>query len=219
MEPQQLTTTRFHLLISRLRHNKRKRENGYTLIEVMAATAIIGITFGLFILALDPTAQAESDIEARGLQLQATLEQLAEDAVLMNVQYGLRVHADGYDVLQHGQIQTESGLQPAWLLVDQPWAKNRLASQYLLSVSVNGGGYETPAKADDDNNSQSNESTEAEGNQTLDNLPQKPQVLLLSSGESTQTSIRISDEINKTIVVVQLDPLGRASLDWSTNSL
>lgn len=186
------------------------QQRGYTLLETLLAVAIIATMAGLIVFTFDPLAQAETDLEEQALRLENLINQTSEDSVLMNVQYGIRIYADGYQVLQHGQIETASGPQPAWLSLDRDWAKQRLEKNYLLSVALNGDAFITPETWSDQ--TASNEERDQAP------LPPPPHILLLSSGEATQAFIRITDTTNANQalpVFVAIDPLGRARVQWN----
>lgn len=185
---------------------------GFSLLEVLMAIVIVGMLFAVVIISFDPFASSDNELEQQADELDYLFEKVIEDALLTNQQYGVRLYSNGYDVLQHGVIDTSNGPLPAWLAVEAPWAQRRFPEHYVLSMSLNGAAMETPQKTTaDETRTDTLTNSRAEPI-----LPEPPHILLLSSGETTQTKIRLTDTKTSLSVYVSLDPLGRAVTHWES---
>jgi general secretion pathway protein H len=73
------------------------RQQGFHLIELLVVMAIAGIMLTFAVLGVGSTAHHRVRNEAE--QLQLMIAQLRQEAILKNLQYAVRIRADGYEVL------------------------------------------------------------------------------------------------------------------------
>ncbi|HEX5278264.1 MAG TPA: type II secretion system minor pseudopilin GspH [Fluviicoccus sp.] len=163
---------------------------GFTLIEVLLVVLLIGVVSGLVLMAASPSDPARLVVgEADRLEEAISLAQ--DTAVSDNIQFGLIATDEGYDFLEYDDASRQ------WLP-----SRNEAFSSYKLpeeiSLTI------TPAE-NRAGGPQQNGQVPLRDNGKKDAL--KPQVLLLSSGESTAARLSIgADKVPPEIL--SLDDIG-----------
>lgn len=140
------------------------RQRGFTLLEVMVVLLLIGIITGFAVLSVRG-ASPEERLEAAARKLAALIEINQQEAVLFGEQRGVRFTATGYGFMVRAGDDEWRYREDAGLQT-----KVELPAEFSLHLWVEG----QPAN--------------------LSDPPPKPQVLLLSSGESTEFSATLSAE-------------------------
>jgi general secretion pathway protein H len=130
---------------------------GFTLIELLVVIVILGSLIGLAVLSTGIAGPAR-ELRNEAERLAGLIGVLAEEAVLDNREYGLRLSAEGYQVLQY--LPGAARWQP---LDGEPY---RLPAWAELSVELDGEALQLPQPA-------------AERRRAANT----PQLLMLSSGE------------------------------------
>lgn len=135
-----------------------RRTRGFTLIELLVVLVILGSLIGLAVLGSGIAGPAR-ELRGEAERLAGLIGVLAEEAVLDNREYGLRLSGETYQVLRY---DPRSGRWQA--LADKP---HRLPAWAELSLELEGEPLQLPTP-------------EGEEDGAKDSLPQ---LLILSSGE------------------------------------
>jgi general secretion pathway protein H len=163
-----------------------RRAGGFTLLEIMVVAMIIGVLASFAVLSIGSRA-LDDRMETEARRLQELLTLAADEAVLQGAELGFIQTTDGYAflALKDGQ----------WLPLDDVGALRArpLAEPFFLRLRVEG----RPVKPVPE-----------------DVEPQelKPQVLLLSSGETTEFSLDLRAQDYGPHYVLEGDALGRLKL-------
>lgn len=160
---------------------------GFTLLEILVVVVIIGVLASFAVLSLGSRALEDRlDTEAR--RLQELLALAADEAVLQGVELGF-IHTPG----GYGFLALKDG---RWLPLEAagPLRGRALAEPFYLELRVEG----RPVKA-------------VAADVPADEL--KPQVLLLSSGESTEFSLDLRAQDYVPHYRLQGDAFGRLKLE------
>lgn len=163
---------------------------GFTLIEVLLVVLLIGIVSGLVLMAASPSDPARLVVgEADRLEEAISLAQ--DTAVSDNLQIGLTSTDDGYTFLEYDDASQQWMPSP-----NEAFRDYHMPAEIRVEI--------TPAEVRRENGAPAPAIPVKDGDKkgTL-----KPQVLLLSSGESTPTQIRVSADKVPT-EVLQLDDIG-----------
>lgn len=155
-------------------------QHGFTLIEILVVMVIIAIITTVAVLSLG-NGDRDRLVKQEAQRLSAVLGVASQDAVIQSSQYGLRVAGDGYEFLE---------------LRNQKWrpvpgqaalAHHSLPDGMRMTLSVEG----LAAKL------------------TSTDQDQRPQVLVLSSGEMTPFRARISASGTHAVAIVKGSPTGK----------
>lgn len=155
-----------------MRHREPgSRARGFTLLEILVVVVIIGVMASFAVLSIgNRSLDDRLDLEARRLEQLMILA--ADDAVLQGAELGFLRTSDGYAFLSlRAEKDAEGRPVRRWRALDEstPLRPRRLESPYELSLRVEG--RDTGPSA----------LTSADPEQEM-----KPQVLLLSSGETSE---------------------------------
>ena len=167
---------------------------GFTLLEVLIVVVIIGVLASLALLSIGSRALDDRlDLEAR--RLHELMALAADEAVVQGVELGFLQTSDGYAFLA---LKDDK-----WLPLEAVSALRArpLAEPFYLQLTVEGRAVRPP-KAED----------EAKATEL------KPQVLLLSSGETTSFSLDLRAREHAPHYVLQGDALGRLKLERRESS-
>ncbi|MNF31609.1 Type II transport protein GspH [compost metagenome] len=139
---------------------------GFSLIELLLVMVILGSLIGLAVLSSGIAGPAR-ELRNEAERLAGLIGVLADEALLDNREYGLRLSAEGYQVLQY-----QPGTARWQALDDQPY---RLPAWAELSLELEGEALQLPQPA-------------AERRRAA-----PPQLLILSSGELSPFRLRLRE--------------------------
>lgn len=140
------------------------RARGFTLVEVLVVVVIVGVLAA----AVGLVATARGDgyaLREEAERLAAVVSLLAEEAVLDNREYGIRVSAQGYEMRAYDNRDGRWRAQPGW-------APRQLPDNLQLQLLLEGAAVALPASPAAD---------------------AAPQIVLSSSAQWTPFSARIKD--------------------------
>ena len=158
-------------------------QRGFTLIEILVVMVIIAIITTVAVLSLG-TGDRGRLVKQEAHRLAAVLDVASQDAVIQSSQYGLRVAGDGYGFLElHNQKWRPLAGDPAL-------SHHSLPDGMRLELNVEG----LAAKL-----------TSAEQDQ-------RPQVLVLSSGEMTPFQVRITAQGTQSVAIVKGSATGKIDI-------
>lgn len=167
---------------------------GFTLLEVLVVVVIIGVVAGFAVLAIgNRSLEDRLDLEAR--RLEQLMRFAADEAVLQGAQLGFARTGQGYAFFSLREEKTEQGLVRIWAPMDDstPLRARALDPAFQLELRVDGravGPLQPPEPG-----------TEL-----------KPQVLLLSSGESSEFELALQARNHPVRYVLTGDAAGAFEL-------
>ncbi|HEX6590709.1 MAG TPA: type II secretion system minor pseudopilin GspH [Moraxellaceae bacterium] len=179
----------------------RRPLQGFTLLEVMMVVLLVGILSGIAMLGLN-FGGAERQLQTESDRLATLIEQVGNEAVMQNQEYGLKLTGTGYLFLCLDEIKQrwkpckgESSLRERELPAG-------LEIHLLREGKLN-----LPLAQDDDR--------KEDGTRDRDASPRiYPDILLLSSGEASAASVEILvTEKPELRSEIRVDDIGRVSRD------
>jgi general secretion pathway protein H len=151
------------------------RPRGFTLIELLVVLVILGCLVGLAVLGTGVAGPARK-LSNEADQLAGVIGALAEEAVLDNREYGLRLSRDAYQVLRYDEFTGE------WQPVGKP---HQLPAWASIEYQLEGQPLALPSPKTADEDAEEDEDKPATDSNA-------PQLLILSSGEISPFRLRLS---------------------------
>lgn len=173
-------------------------ESGFTLIEIMLVLLIIGITVGLAAIALNTNPASTVDREAR--RLQAVLNEASGEAVSRGVELALAFSID--EAGQHYQLIVLDKRDLRWKLPEEDEASDRVWRPHTLAEGVD---MQLTLEGRSLNAQQLEQMARVQAMSGPDSL--RPSILLLSSGEMTPFSMKLTHTDTDYSVTLESDGL------------
>jgi len=161
----------------------RKRARAFTLIELLVVIVLLGIPVSVAVLSVGSSSTSR-ELRDEARRLAALIGVLSDEAVLDSREYGLLVNSEGYRVLRYDEAATR------WLEVERRKV-HKVPDWMRLDLELDGTPLElvAPTQREDDRAGLS-----SEGERTERRAPRlEPQLLILSSGELSPFSLRLSE--------------------------
>lgn len=169
--------------------SRQALQTGFTLIEVLLVVLLIGVVSGLVLLAASPSDPSRM-VVGEADRLEEALSLAQDTAVSDNEQYGLVRTEEGYAFLIYDDASRQWLPSPAG-----PFSAYRLPPEIQMAV--------TPVEAAGRKDRKENAPLQGKGGKDA----VRPEVMLLSSGESTPAEISLSAE-GVTPERLRLDDIG-----------
>lgn len=179
----------------------RRPLRGFTLLEVMMVVLLVGILSGIAMLGLN-FGGAERQLQTESDRLATLLEQVGNEAVMQNQEYGLKLTDTGYLFLCLDEIKQR------WKPCEgERSLRERTLPEGLEIHLLREGKLDLPLAKDDDR--------KEDGTRDRDSGPRLyPDILLLSSGEASAASVEILvSEKPEFRSEIRVDDIGRVSRD------
>lgn len=152
-----------------MRARRRRRETGFTLLELLVVIVIVSILFTFTTLAIRSSSPEEL-IETEALRLDRLLQLAQEEAILKGEEYGLEFNRNGYRFLRY--------VDYVWQPMDSDRQLRPRELPMEMEIEVEIEEIEILTQSDKDK-----DSADSKDDKLRDRT--KPQVFLLSSGEIT----------------------------------
>lgn len=176
--------------------DERSRAAGFTLIEILAVVVIIGIVTAVAVISIKGLSGRSNEAQAAE-RLAGRIQLASENARLENIQYGLKIKTHQYEFLIYNN-------QGQWLPVtkDPVLGGHDLPPGMKLEVSTQGE-VKIPVVSTAPN-AASASAANASGNMTgasSSSTALTPQIAILSTGEITPFTLRLSTASGKVYVL------------------
>lgn len=183
----------------------RPRARGFTLIEILAVLIIIGVVTAVAVISVRSLGDSNDPEGQSALRLAGLIELASQNARLENIQYGLIIKPQAYEFVKY--------MDHNWMPIvrDPVFGKHTLPSGVTLSVSVqNPVRMPAPVTAAGAATARAPASTNnAAGG---DGNPLKPQIAILSTGEITPFTLRLTGS-NHSVYILRGDASGQVHIE------
>ncbi len=156
------------------------RYTGFTLLELLVVLVIIGIVSSFAVLSTGLTGR-DKPLDKEAQRLLALMQMASEESVLKTEELGLTVSSDGY----HFQRYEDNAWQP---LEDDLFRERGLPDDLTLNLVLEG----RPIVLDDPAMTDSKAKSPSDAKDGKDK-PKPPQILFLSSGETSPFALTVSE--------------------------
>jgi general secretion pathway protein H len=184
----------------RARQRSAPRRQGFTLLEVLMVVLLVGILGSVVMLSID-TGGPGRYLREEADRLSTLIEQAANEAVMQNQEYGLRLEEGGYRFLCLDEARQE------WAdCKDEIFRARTLAEGLELRLLKQGSIRELPLDKKEGDDAAERQRQDEEGKRIT------PDLFLLSSGESSAARLEIRVPENPELnIEIDVDPLGRVT--------
>ncbi|WP_313027418.1 type II secretion system minor pseudopilin GspH [Pseudomonas lopnurensis] len=161
----------------------RRRTRAFTLIELLVVIVLLGILVSVAVLGIGGSSTSR-ELRDEARRLAALIGVISDEAVLDSREYGLLISGEGYRVLRYDEAAAR------WRETDRREA-HELPEWMRLELTLDGAPLQllAPVKREDDRAGLSRDGARARRNEPR----LEPQLLILSSGELSPFSLRLSE--------------------------
>ncbi|QCT98334.1 type II secretion system protein GspH [Stutzerimonas degradans] len=165
----------------------RRRARAFTLIELLVVIVLLGILVSLAALTTGSSSTSR-ELRDEARRIAALIGVLSDEAVLDSREYGLLVNHEGYRVLRYDEVDAR------WREVERRKV-HRLPEWMRLELELDGTPLElvAPLKQTDDRAGLSDADSRERSRARKSGPRLEPQLLILSSGELSPFSLRLSE--------------------------
>lgn len=165
----------------------RRRARAFTLIELLVVIVLLGILVSLAVLTTGSSSTSR-ELRDEARRIAALIGVLSDEAVLDSREYGLLVNHEGYRVLRYDEADAR------WREVERRKV-HRLPEWMRLELELDGTPLElvAPVKQTDDRAGLSDADSRERSRERKSGPRLEPQLLILSSGELSPFSLRLSE--------------------------
>lgn len=165
----------------------RRRARAFTLIELLVVIVLLGILVSLAVLTTGSSSTSR-ELRDEARRIAALIGVLSDEAVLDSREYGLLVNYEGYRVLRYDEADAR------WREVERRKV-HRLPEWMRLELELDGTPLElvAPLKQTDDRAGLSDADSRGRSRERNSGPRLEPQLLILSSGELSPFSLRLSE--------------------------
>ncbi len=165
----------------------RRRARAFTLIELLVVIVLLGILVSLAVLTTGSSSTSR-ELRDEARRIAALIGVLSDEAVLDSREYGLLVNHEGYRVLRYDEADAR------WREVERRKV-HRLPEWMRLELELDGTPLElvAPLKQTDDRAGLSDADSRGRSRERNSGPRLEPQLLILSSGELSPFSLRLSE--------------------------
>lgn len=165
----------------------RRRARAFTLIELLVVIVLLGILVSLAALTTGSSSTSR-ELRDEARRIAALIGVLSDEAVLDSREYGLLVNREGYRVLRYDEADAR------WREVERRKV-HRLPEWMRLELELDGTPLElvAPVRQADDRAGLSDADSRGRSHERNSGPRLEPQLLILSSGELSPFSLRLSE--------------------------
>ncbi|MHA3886294.1 type II secretion system minor pseudopilin GspH [Stutzerimonas degradans] len=165
----------------------RRRARAFTLIELLVVIVLLGILVSLAALTTGSSSTSR-ELRDEARRIAALIGVLSDEAVLDSREYGLLVNREGYRVLRYDEADAR------WREVERRKV-HRLPEWMRLELELDGTPLElvAPVRQADDRAGLSDADSRGRSRERNSGPRLEPQLLILSSGELSPFSLRLSE--------------------------
>ncbi|KGK85545.1 general secretion pathway protein GspH [Stutzerimonas degradans] len=165
----------------------RQRARAFTLIELLVVIVLLGILVSLAVLTTGSSSTSR-ELRDEARRIAALIGVLSDEAVLDSREYGLLVNREGYRVLRYDEADAR------WREVERRKV-HRLPEWMRLELELDGTPLElvAPVRQADDRAGLSDADSRGRSRERNSGPRLEPQLLILSSGELSPFSLRLSE--------------------------
>lgn len=165
----------------------RRRARAFTLIELLVVIVLLGILVSLAVLTTGSSSTSR-ELRDEARRIAALIGVLSDEAVLDSREYGLLVNREGYRVLRYDEADAR------WREVERRKV-HRLPEWMRLELELDGTPLElvAPVRQADDRAGLSDADSRGRRRERNSGPRLEPQLLILSSGELSPFSLRLSE--------------------------
>lgn len=165
----------------------RRRARAFTLIELLVVIVLLGILVSLAALTTGSSSTSR-ELRDEARRIAALIGVLSDEAVLDSREYGLLVNHEGYRVLRYDEVDAR------WREVERRKV-HRLPEWMRLELELDGTPLElvAPVRQADDRAGLSDADSRGRSRERNSGPRLEPQLLILSSGELSPFSLRLSE--------------------------
>lgn len=189
-----------------MRAAQARRQQGFTLLEVMVVVLIVGVMVTFASLSIGSRVN-EDKLETEARRAEAIIKLASEEAEAKGVEIGLRFTEGGYRLLTLDSSRKWQDYE-----IGGPLRRRSFQSPFALDLRVEGRPIVLPPELTPEQEKALAESAELKSQRENDAQRMTPQVLLLSSGEITPFALQLTAPGITASYRIEADALGHVKL-------